>query len=160
MLACWAASHTIIPSLLTPTPLPPAVLQPYHRSNFCLVGRSAGELAAATTQLARAALELLDLRQHDASHPRLGVVDHISCHPLVPSSTSASEAQAGMQAAASLARAVGQELGSCGSAVPVYVYAAAHPQQQQLASIRRSLGYFRGAAQGELTGSPLLLGSS
>ena len=30
-----------------------------------------------------AALSSLDLRAHTASHPRLGVVDHISCHPLL-----------------------------------------------------------------------------
>lgn len=40
------------------------------------------QLARTAVQLARAALAAIDLRLHSASHPRLGVVDHISCHPL------------------------------------------------------------------------------
>ena len=39
------------------------------------------QLADAAVSLAREALELLDLREQVASHPRLGTVDHISCHP-------------------------------------------------------------------------------
>ena len=45
-------------------------------SNACV------QLAGAAVRLAQAALSVLDLRQHAATHPRLGVVDHISCHPL------------------------------------------------------------------------------
>lgn len=40
------------------------------------------QLAAAAVALSDAALQALDLRQHDAAHPRLGVVDHISCQPV------------------------------------------------------------------------------
>lgn len=54
----------------------------YNRTNFTLVGRSPPQLAAAVVALAQEALQLLDLRQHTATHPRLGTVDHISCHPL------------------------------------------------------------------------------
>ncbi len=40
------------------------------------------QLAAAVLSLSRRALQLLDLRQHTATHPRLGAVDHVSVHPL------------------------------------------------------------------------------
>ena len=49
--------------------------------------------------LARAALALLDLRHHVASHPRLGTVDHISVQPAGPGAT--------LDAAADVARAIG-----------------------------------------------------
>lgn len=40
------------------------------------------QLSAAVLALSRRALQLLDLRQHTATHPRLGAVDHVSVHPL------------------------------------------------------------------------------
>jgi Formiminotransferase domain, N-terminal subdomain len=45
------------------------------------------QLADAVVALSRAALRELDLRQHDATHPRLGIVDHISCQPVGPEAT-------------------------------------------------------------------------
>ncbi|KAG2435567.1 hypothetical protein HYH02_011861 [Chlamydomonas schloesseri] len=56
--------------------------EPYHRTGFTLVSGQPDRLTEAVVRLSRAALQLLDLRQHDASHPRLGVVDHIALHPL------------------------------------------------------------------------------
>ncbi|GLC34785.1 hypothetical protein PLESTB_001163800 [Pleodorina starrii] len=55
---------------------------PYNRTGFTLVSTHADLLTAAVVRLSRAALRLLDLRSHAATHPRLGVVDHISLHPL------------------------------------------------------------------------------
>ena len=63
------------------------------------------QLTSAAVRLARAAIELLDLRQHAASHPRLGVVDHVSLQP--------AGSEAALEAAAEVARAIG------GSAWPV-----------------------------------------
>ena len=62
----------------------------------------ARQLSAATVALARAAVRLLDLRQHSASHPRLGVVDHITVQPAGGAAT--------LDAAADVARAVGVTL--------------------------------------------------
>ena len=50
------------------------------------------QLADAVVALSRAALRELDLRQHDATHPRLGIVDHISCQPVGPEATLADAA--------------------------------------------------------------------
>ncbi|KXZ48167.1 hypothetical protein GPECTOR_30g263 [Gonium pectorale] len=55
---------------------------PYNRSGFTLVSTHPDRLTAAVVRLSRAALALLDMRTHEARHPRLGVVDHISLHPL------------------------------------------------------------------------------
>lgn len=49
--------------------------------------------------LARAALQVLDLRHHAASHPRLGSVDHISVQPAGPTAT--------MKTAALVAKSIG-----------------------------------------------------
>ncbi|GLI66512.1 hypothetical protein VaNZ11_010333, partial [Volvox africanus] len=55
---------------------------PYNRTGFTLVSTQADRLTNAVVRLSRVALQLLDLRSHAATHPRLGVVDHISLHPL------------------------------------------------------------------------------
>lgn len=57
------------------------------------------QLATAAVQLSKAALSLLDLQQHTATHPRLGVVDHIVCNPL------GTEAQ--LRSAAEAAQSIG-----------------------------------------------------
>lgn len=75
---------------------------PYNRTGFTLVGTSTPQLAAAVASLAHAALAVVDLRCHAATHPRLGAVDHISCHPLAAPSAepeAAAEAAAGPAAA-------------------------------------------------------------
>jgi hypothetical protein len=59
------------------------------------------QLASATVRLARAAIDILDLRQHAASHPRLGVVDHVSLQP--------AGSEATLAAAAEVAGAIGAQ---------------------------------------------------
>ena len=115
--------------------------RPYHRSSYTLVSTSAPALSAAAASLACRALELLDLRQHSAAHPRLGTVDHISCHPLTRPAEH-------MPLAVQLAHSIGRELAAGQQPVPVYFYGSAHPQGQGLAGIRRQLGYFSGSAAG------------
>lgn len=53
----------------------------YHRTGFTIGGSPSG-VAGAALEVSRRALQAIDLRLHEASHPRLGVVDHISIHPL------------------------------------------------------------------------------
>lgn len=137
--------------------------EPYNRTNFTLVGDSVHALAAAAVEVARAALTAVDLRRHAATHPRLGAVDHISCHPL-PAAPAGSGSSAGseqrqqrdqqeQQQAAALARSIAQQLGAGPLAVPVLTYGWAHPQQRRLDDVRRQLGYFRGAAAGSWAGA-------
>lgn len=119
---------------------------PYHRSNFTLLSQTPTGLASAAVTLAHAALQAVDLRTHEASHPRLGAVDHISCHPLVPG-------PAGMALAVQAARSIAQQLGTGAAAVPVFLYGEAHPQHAALADVRRALGYFADAKTGQWAGA-------
>eukprot|EP00887_Chlorella_sp_A99_P002863 scaffold6.g2863.t1 len=123
--------------------------RPYHRSNFTLTSACPDSLAGAVLALARAALALVDLQRHAATHPRLGAVDHISCHPLADAGGAPLQACA-PAAAALVARSVARQLGSAG--LPVYTYGAAHQHQRPLDDIRRQLGYFKGAASGQWEG--------
>ncbi|KAI3436723.1 hypothetical protein D9Q98_006138 [Chlorella vulgaris] len=143
--------------------------EPYNRTNFTLVGRSVPQLATAATTLARAAMQLLSLQQHSATHPRLGTVDHISCHPLQvgpppPAAAAAAATPAsaclreGLQlqeeeGAAALALAIARDLGGGPQAVPVFTYGWAHPQQRRLDALRRQLGYFQGSTIGSWAGA-------
>ncbi|PIA55024.1 hypothetical protein AQUCO_00800037v1 [Aquilegia coerulea] len=83
--------------------------------------------------MAEAAYEAINLEFHLGAHPRLGVVDHICCHPL---------ARASLQEAAWLAKLVAADMGSR-LQVPVFLYEAAHPTGKALDTIRRELGYYR-----------------
>ncbi|MCD6285866.1 MAG: glutamate formimidoyltransferase [Anaerolineae bacterium] len=76
----------------------------------------------------KTATELIDMRQHHGTHPRLGATD--VC-PLVPLSGISMEETAAY--AHKLARRVGEELG-----IPVYCYeaAATRPERKNLANIR------------------------
>ena len=92
-------------------------------------------LGKAVLEVSRFALNTIDLRSHSATHPRLGVVDHISCHPLTHSELS-------MGAAVAAARRIARDLGSGVQALPTFLYGQAHPEGRHLADIRRKLGYF------------------
>ncbi len=72
------------------------------------------QLVAATLQLAHAALRAVDLCAHEASHPRLGVVDHVLCSPL---------GGAGVSHAAQAAAAIAAALAEGDPHVPVYLCA-------------------------------------
>ena len=74
-------------------------------SSALMSDADAPQLASAAVQLARAAIELLDLRQHAASHPRLGVVDHVSLQPAGSGSA--------LDAAAEAAQAIGAVADAC-----------------------------------------------
>jgi glutamate formiminotransferase len=130
------------------------------------VRRSAPQLHAGVVGLARAALarvrpsrapqdyaacaltlpfcsRQLDLRAHATSHPRLGVVDHISVHALPPGGGASRDASSDAHdAAAALAVRLGGALASPPAPLPVYYYGGASAQRRGLADVRRSLGYF------------------
>lgn len=54
----------------------------YHRTNVSLAGADAGALAAAATGLIGAVAPRLSLVGHSGTHPRVGVVDHVSVQPM------------------------------------------------------------------------------
>ncbi|KAK3265890.1 hypothetical protein CYMTET_25456 [Cymbomonas tetramitiformis] len=118
---------------------------PYHRTGFTLVSPAGPLLCSAVVALVGAALTKIDLQSHEASHPRLGSVDHISCSPLCTSVP--------IEQAVELAHQIGRHVGS-DFKVPVYTYGSANSSARKLADIRRQFGYFDGESKGEWKHAP------
>ena len=105
----------------------------YHRSNFTLGGAPAPVLEVALRVIDEA-LGSLDMTMHDATHPRVGAVDHVSFHPL-----GSTPLEAARDAAIILGQRVGEKW-----PVPVLMYGAC--SSRSLAEVRRSTSYFKGLA--------------
>ena len=130
------------------------------------------QLSEAAAELTFAACAKLDLAAHQATHPRLGVVDHIACHPL----TNADDLQCAAEVAVKIGRLLGEgshskaslkvvsaepasveaalpakdpeAIDSSQQGIPCLLYGAAHPTSRPLDEIRRAFQYFRGASAG------------
>jgi glutamate formiminotransferase / 5-formyltetrahydrofolate cyclo-ligase len=85
----------------------------HNRSVFTLVGSGDELVESLLAGIARAA-ELIDLRQHEGAHPRIGAADVV---PVVP--LAAEDEERARAAAERLAARVGEELG-----LPVFLYGA------------------------------------
>jgi glutamate formiminotransferase len=85
----------------------------HNRSVFTLVGSGDELVASLLAGIGRAA-ELIDLREHEGAHPRIGAADVV---PLVP--LAAEDDEHAREAAWRLAARVGEELG-----LPVFLYGA------------------------------------
>ncbi len=99
----------------------------HNRSVFTFIGEPKAVKDGAFL-FALKAIELIDMRQHQGAHPRLGAVDVV---PFVP--IQAVE----MEEAVQVAREFGRELGKRG--VPIFFYeeAATSPERRALPSIRK-----------------------
>jgi glutamate formiminotransferase len=99
----------------------------HNRSVFTFIGEPKAVKDAAFL-FALKAIELIDMRQHQGAHPRLGAVDVV---PFVPIQG------VKMGEAVQLAREFGKELGKKG--VPIFFYeeAATSPERKDLPSIRK-----------------------
>lgn len=104
----------------------------HNRSVFTLVG-SADELVETLAAGIRAAVETIDLRDHEGVHPRIGAADVV---PLVP--IRSGDEAAAREAALTLADRVGEELG-----LPVFFYGL-------LAAEARGPAFFRRGGPDEL----------
>ena len=107
----------------------------HNRSVLTYLGEPEAVLEA-TEAMARQAFELIDMRQHAGSHPRLGAVDVV---PFVP------VRGVQMAEAVDIARRFGRTVGGWG--IPVYYYeeAATRPERVNLPDIRK--GEYEGLAQ-------------
>jgi glutamate formiminotransferase len=83
----------------------------HHRSVFTLAGESS-TLAESLVEGISRAVELVDLREHDGVHPRVGVADVVPVVPFVPADQELAD-----EVARSLAQQIGAELG-----LPVFLY--------------------------------------
>jgi glutamate formiminotransferase len=85
----------------------------HNRSVFTLVGSGDELVESLLAGIARAA-ELIDLREHEGAHPRIGAADVVPLVPLAPE-----DEEHAREAAERLAARVGAELG-----LPVFFYGA------------------------------------
>ena len=93
--------------------------------------------AEAAVRLAKKAAELIDLREHEGEHPRMGAVDVI---PFIPIKEMTTEET--VELSKQVAERVWKEAG-----IPVFLYeeSASAPHRQNLAAIRK--GQFEGMAE-------------
>ena len=100
----------------------------HNRSVITYIGQPEAA-AAATRQLTKTALEVIDMTRHKGSHPRQGAVDVV---PFIP--IRGIEEEEAVAIARDFGRYVGEKLG-----VPVYFYedAATRPERQNLAKVRK-----------------------
>lgn len=108
----------------------------HHRSVITFAG-TPEEVVEGAVRGARAAMERIDLTQHQGEHPRMGAADVI---PFVPMGE-ATMADA-VRAAERVAERIGKELG-----IPTFLYgeAARRPERRDLAWVRK--GQFEGLLQ-------------
>ncbi|MEX2613397.1 MAG: glutamate formimidoyltransferase [Gaiellaceae bacterium] len=83
----------------------------HHRSVFTLAGEAEALTESLLEGISRA-VELVDLREHDGAHPRVGVADVVPIVPLVPA-----DLELAKKIARDLAQRIGAELG-----LPVLLY--------------------------------------
>ncbi len=107
----------------------------HDRSVFTLIGEP-GAVRDAALSLAMKAIDLIDMREHKGSHPRLGAVDVV---PFVPIQ------KVEMGEAVRIAREFGKELGKRGIPVFFYEEAATRPERKELPCIRK--GEYEGLAE-------------
>ncbi len=105
----------------------------HNRSVVTLIGKP-DVIVDALFDMAKKAVELIDLRHHKGEHPRMGAVDVI---PFVPVMNVTMEEC--VELSKELGRRIGEEL-----KVPVYLYerSATKPERENLANIRK--GEFEG----------------
>ena len=113
----------------------------YNRTGFTFAGTEGRDVREASLDVARASLREIDMRTHGGTHPRVGVVDHVSCHAL----------RGAREDAAALARGIGKGLASFG--VPCALYGDASRDGIGLDEIRRRSGYFSGSREGTWSGT-------
>lgn len=110
--------------------------QVYDRSSFSF-GGSLPLVAKVVTVFVEAVFNEVALtprlaRDTGAEHPALGVVDHVSLHPLL---------QTPLIDVGSQAQELGRAISSV-NAIPLYLYGAARPDFRSLSEIRRASNYF------------------
>ena len=108
----------------------------HNRSVITYIGRPEA-VVAASKELTKTALGLIDMTRQKGSHPRQGAVDVV---PFIPIKGISEDEAVGI--ARDFGRYVGEELG-----VPVYFYedAATRPERQSLAKVR--VGQYEGLAE-------------
>lgn len=116
----------------------------YHRTGFTIGGVCPDAVGRASVEVSRRAVRAIDLLEHEATHPRIGVVDHVSVHPLGGEGSQEIAQKAGL----AIATALGKDVG-----LPVLLYGDLN-NGRRLAEVRLSQVRAAGASPlGGLEGS-------
>ena len=107
----------------------------HNRAVVTVLG-DADSLRRGIVDSVRIAAELIDLREHEGGHPRMGATDVV---PFIPIR------EATMDDCVKLARQVGADIGALGIPVFLYEKAAASAARENLARVRK--GQFEGMAE-------------
>lgn len=99
----------------------------HNRTVFTYIGEPTAVLEG-TKRLATKAIELIDMRNHKGSHPRMGAVDVV---PFIPARNVT------IEEAVEIAKDFGKYLGNLGIPVYYYEYAATKPERKSLVNIRK-----------------------
>lgn len=99
----------------------------------CSTGEVFSPIREVLFAMIKTAFSAINLEKHCGAHPRIGVVDDISFHPLGQAAT--------MEDAAELAKLVACDIGN-ELKVPVFFYGAAHPKGKTASKVRHKLGYY------------------
>eukprot|EP00730_Choanoeca_flexa_P020247 TRINITY_DN9900_c0_g1_i2.p1 TRINITY_DN9900_c0_g1~~TRINITY_DN9900_c0_g1_i2.p1 ORF type:complete len:256 (+),score=20.43 TRINITY_DN9900_c0_g1_i2:1141-1908(+) len=112
----------------------------YNRSSLTMVAKDISSLVSSATSIISRACAILSMHNHSGSHPRLGTVDHISCHDL--SSVHDGTSSVGDVSTDSIALA--KALYNAVMRLPPqpYLYGAASEDGVRLAQLRRQFRYF------------------
>ena len=108
--------------------------QEYNRSVLTLAGRL-GALEEGVVAAARETYRLVDLRQQEGGHPRLGAVDLIPFHPLTEATS--------MEDCGTLAARVATRLAEEGEGASFFLYGGAETEARGLVQRRREVGWFQ-----------------
>jgi glutamate formiminotransferase len=101
----------------------------HHRSVFTLAGPGPRDAEAAARHLARAVARLVDVREHEGEHPRIGALDVV---PFIAIGPTKAEHEIAVESAHSFAR-----WWSAAYDVPCFMYDDAHPDHRDLPEVRR-----------------------
>ena len=128
----------------------------YNRTSFVLAGTHPADVVQVAKELSIAALETLPpLQDHDATHPRIGLVDHVSVAPLCPAREEGEEEEGGATGGSSNmddASVAALEFAALlAGRVPVMLYGGARGEAglapRTLAQTRRETPYFNARAK-------------
>lgn len=112
----------------------------YNRTSLTLTAALADDLVESAVSIVGKALSTITVTQHEGSHPRIGTVDHISCHDLSSVLQGTTTVGRVTEASISLAQQLSYAIAQLGPST--YLYGQANSRNMGLAQLRRHLGYF------------------
>ena len=110
----------------------------YNRTSLTLTASLADDLVETAVGIVSKALSTITVTQHEGSHPRIGTVDHISCHDITSVAPGTTTVGSVTAASINLAQQLSQAIAALGPST--FLYGQANATHMGLAELRRHLG--------------------